>query len=300
MNTAFTSAVSIPGPVAIGGLGGSGTRVFSALMQQAGFYMGSNLNGPLDNLWFTILFKRRQFVERGATPAELDQATRIFVTAMTSGLTGGLPLADRKLLDQIRATVPPQGNWRVGAGGAAVEALINSTASPKTLVHGWGWKEPNTHVFLEALDQRIAGFRYIHIVRDALDMAFSANTWQVKHWGSKNRKAKPDDTDNPPLPVRQLRFWTAANHKAIEYGTTHMKDRFMVIGYERFCANPKPHWQQIMRFLDRPTDTGFPADLISPTSIGRRDDHDLSMFPKADLAAAAKITGQVAGHMALP
>src|SRR5664279_1349779 len=46
-------------PAGIGGVGGSGTRVGAALLQMLGYYIGDDLNGPLDNLWFTLLFKHR-------------------------------------------------------------------------------------------------------------------------------------------------------------------------------------------------------------------------------------------------
>lgn len=52
------SKFTVDAPTAIGGLGGSGTRVFAALLQEAGIYIGDCLNEPLDNLWFTVLIKR--------------------------------------------------------------------------------------------------------------------------------------------------------------------------------------------------------------------------------------------------
>ena len=48
----------LDGPVAIGGVGGSGTRVVAEVLKCLGFYLGSLLNSSLDNLWFTLLFKR--------------------------------------------------------------------------------------------------------------------------------------------------------------------------------------------------------------------------------------------------
>ena len=45
-------------PLVIGGLGGSGTRVIAQLVNDLGFYLGSHLNEPLDNLWFTFFLRR--------------------------------------------------------------------------------------------------------------------------------------------------------------------------------------------------------------------------------------------------
>ncbi len=43
--------------VAIGGMGGSGTRLIARILVECGIYMGSDLNEALDNLVFTRLFK---------------------------------------------------------------------------------------------------------------------------------------------------------------------------------------------------------------------------------------------------
>ena len=44
------------GPVAIGGVGGSGTRVIAEILIQLGFYIGSDLNSANDNLWFMLTY----------------------------------------------------------------------------------------------------------------------------------------------------------------------------------------------------------------------------------------------------
>src|SRR5580658_3856252 len=48
--------------VAVGGVGGRGTRLGAALLQILGYYIGDDLNESLDNLWFTLLFKRRSIL----------------------------------------------------------------------------------------------------------------------------------------------------------------------------------------------------------------------------------------------
>ena len=58
------------GPVAIGGVGGSGTRLIAQLLREAGFYLGGDLNPALDNRWFTLLFKRPDWYERTLVPGD--------------------------------------------------------------------------------------------------------------------------------------------------------------------------------------------------------------------------------------
>lgn len=227
-------------PVAIGGLGGSGTRVFAALLQHAGFRIGEDLNVALDNLWFTALFKRPEWA-RDKTPFQpndLMQSLRIFVQAMTTGLEGGLSPEDAQLLQQIRKELPPDGTWGVGAEAQNVDRMLATHNSAKTAKQAWGWKEPNTHIFLPHLHQNIANLRYLHVVRNGLDMAFSKNTWQARQWSHLFGLSQAKDT---PLPVHQLRYWTAANQAAIDYGRHAMGNQFLVIDYEDFCARPLPH-----------------------------------------------------------
>ncbi len=270
----------VSAPVAIGGLGGSGTRVFAALLRHAGLYIGDTLNPPLDNLWFTVLFKRRAWTEQTPPQAELAEAARLFTRAMTTGLADRLDRDARARIEALRADLPPLGTWRCGAQAETIDSLLASRPAP---ARRWGWKEPNTHVFLPALDAAIPGLRYIHVLRDGLDMAFSNNTWQMRHWEHLYGLA-----DDPalPRPQRQLRYWIAANHAAITYGRAHMPGRFLAIRYEDFCADPAGHWPRLRALIDAPEGLALPADLVQPTSIGRSEDHDLSLFPPAMLAEA--------------
>ena len=50
-------------PVAVGGVGGSGTRLIAQVLLELGYYLGGDLNESLDNLWFTLLFKRREVLD---------------------------------------------------------------------------------------------------------------------------------------------------------------------------------------------------------------------------------------------
>ncbi|MBN8290534.1 sulfotransferase [Rhodobacter sp. NTK016B] len=212
-------ATSCPRPVAIGGLGGSGTRVFASLLQTAGLHIGDCLNVPLDNLWFTVLFKRAMWAHpanpRIPEPTDVATSIRLFVRAMTEGISDDLDEADRARITRLRADLPPDGHWRCGAKAVHADSLMQSPKVQDGPTRRWGWKEPNTHIFLPHLDRAALGLRYIHIVRDGYDMAFSGNTWQMRHWG--HLYGCPADA-NSPWPQQQLRYWVAANHAALTYG----------------------------------------------------------------------------------
>lgn len=282
------AAPSFSAPVAIGGLGGSGTRVVARMLQLSGCDIGSRLNGALDNLWFTVLFKRIDWTRRAPRPEELELAAALFRRAMTAGLGGTPGPAGAQLLDSLRRDLPPNGGWRCGAQVPDLDTLLHS---PGAGGDRWGWKEPNTHVFLPALVRHLPGLRYIHVVRDGLDMAFSHNLQQLRNWS--HLYGLPQD--EPESPARQLRYWTAANRRALDFGRTHLQDRFLVVSYEAVCAEPLRHWQRLLRFLGQPEDRPLPEEfLIRPCSIGRAQQQDLSCLPAADVAAAQDLAAEVA------
>lgn len=55
----------LKGPVVVGGVGGSGTRVVAEVLKALGFYMG-NLNTANDNKQFATLFRRPKWFKRQA------------------------------------------------------------------------------------------------------------------------------------------------------------------------------------------------------------------------------------------
>src|SRR5581483_5848515 len=87
-------------PVAIGGLGGSGTRVVARLLQDLGFYLGADLNDYEDNLWFTLLMKRPRSLTRiqRHRSRHVHEALGVFESAMA-----GRRLAGREIATLTRA-----------------------------------------------------------------------------------------------------------------------------------------------------------------------------------------------------
>lgn len=284
-------------PVAIGGLGGSGTRVLAALLQAAGVYIGPCLNTALDNLWFTFLFKRQEWARRPHTvipsDSDISGSVHLFHRAMVHGLAGWNDQEDQALLSRLRSCLPPEGKWVCGASAEHAESLRTSQPPDQTTTRSWGWKEPNTHIFLPQLNRHIPGLRYIHLVRDGLDMAFSENTWQARHWS--HLFGMPYHPERP-LPPHQLRYWSVANESALRYGRDHMPGRFLTVQYEDLCKYPSAHWIRIQRFLGVSDLMPLPPGLINPSSIGRSITRDMSVFSQADLDQAYAVRHMVAAH----
>ena len=161
------------------------------------------LNAPLDNLWFTILFKRRTWSRDVPDPADIKISVDLFHRAMTTGLAGNMTAKETDLLNTLASDLNPKGPWKCGAQAAQADSLIRSGLQAGGQGQLWGWKEPNTHLFLPQLNEKIDGLRYIHVVRDGLDMSFSTNTWQANHWAHHYGLERPSGRSEP---VHQLRY----------------------------------------------------------------------------------------------
>ena len=217
-----SSSLNPDAPVVIGGVGGSGTRLFARIFMQAGFFLGSDLNLENDNLWFTLLFRRPRWYQRVAAGQEnrIFTGLRVLTKAMLG--TGALTLDEAAFL-----------------AGAAVELSVNFQVSNKTMrgtwpferarnimraaktppagnYRGWVWKEPNSHIYLPYLFRQYPALKYVHVIRHGLDLAFSINQVQLQNWsflfGLKRPKSKSE------VPAASLKYWVRANERAIDLG----------------------------------------------------------------------------------
>lgn len=275
----------ISGPVAIGGVGGSGTRLIAEITKELGFYIGEALNPQNDNLFFTLLFKRPDWFHKFPSDNEISTALKLFSKAMTAGLS---PEISQPELDTIWGIVHKleKSGIRTGAKRVNATQLIESQAPDFSNQSGWGWKEPNTHIFLPQLAAGLKGLKYIHVIRNGLDMAFSKNQAQSANWGQY--MCGNDFATNPSTPLQSLDYWIAANERAIKVGTELLGANFMLVNYDMFCIDPGKGVARMAAFLGTPL-TPQKADalkkLFAPSSIGRYREADLGMFSQAQMTA---------------
>jgi hypothetical protein len=264
-------------PVAIGGVGGSGTRLVAELVAALGYHLGDDLNQASDNLWFTLLFKRLEILR--ADEAEFDQLVHVLVAALRGG-SSIHKMAEarvRKLAEDDRAQHPA--NWLQ----ARAESVIAAAHRPAHL-RPWGWKEPNTHVVIERLWERLPDLRYIHVVRNGVDMAYSSNQNQVLLWG-----AEVLGNEGPPTPQRSLSYWCAVHRRMQRLRAEH-PTRMYWLDYDELCERPGAALPGLCTFLGHAAGSlDDAAGVIKPSN--RRQgvlprDHGLL---DADLAYAATL-----------
>lgn len=243
--------------ISVGGLGGSGTRVFANLLRGCGFYLGSDLNAALDNLWFTLIFTRRSILLE--PPEALADLLDLFVRRMTGGDVSGHPALERVVRLADTGRLLHEADW--------LSQRLKALQAPDQIPHNadvpWGWKAPNTHVVVDRLLTVMPNLHYIHVVRDPYYMAFSANRNQLSIWGGvfldRDVRMRPDDA---------LAYWCAANVR-MERIQARFPGRVMFASYDRLCLSPRDEIGRIVDFVLPGTPTDMAAELQGVVSMER-------------------------------
>jgi hypothetical protein len=279
----------LPSPVIIGGVGGSGTRVVADIINHLGFYIGDDLNPAKDNLWFLLLFKRpRWFGRAHHDNKKIFTGLSLFSKAMLhrSGFEG----PELRFLIRAVFEVSIFGHNHKGDGRGLwpfLRAWKMVAGQPKvTLNQGrWGWKEPNSHIYLEYIAAYFSKFKYIHTIRHGLDMAFSENQQQLYNWGPILGLELP--TSRSEEPAASLKFWIESNRRVMQTGEILGDHKFLIVNFDRLCLSPKSEIQKIVSFLNIQPDAEKLEALNripqKPKSLGRYRAHTISQFDPGDL-----------------
>lgn len=266
-------------PVAVGGVGGSGTRVVAAILGSLGYYLGDDLNGSLDNLWFTLFFRRRSVLLEDER--SLDELIRLFLSRMSAD--GSLPPEARAV---VRGLPMRHGGEFRDVLMKRAETFLSGKTSRREK-QPWGWKEPNTHVVIDELLVRCPALLYLHVVRHPLDMAFSANQFQLFLWGPVFLRREVAMT-----PRASLSYWCAA-HRRIAGLAARWPGRIRFVDFDALCASPERQYLELARSLGANPSAEAVAQICQgvrpPSSTGRFSSQDLGQFDPADLAYVRQI-----------
>lgn len=265
------------GAIAIGGLGGSGTRVMAGILQDLGIYIGENLSEALDNWWYALLFGRRDvLVENRAT---FEGMAKFFYRQMANPS----PLTDVEERLLARLCNMPRAQHKPEVLSQAADRLRENGLAGQPRAR-WGWKVPYTHILIDRFFDWDNDLRYIHMTRDGLDMAFSSNINQLRTWGpivlGRNVSDSPSDA---------LAFW-CATEKRIEALAQSNPGRIFQLSYDALIADPDPVLASLFQFLDMDVTqeqiTAFRNKIKRPASVGRAAGKDHSVFEPQDVVYA--------------
>lgn len=248
----------IAGPVAIGGLPGSGTRLAAYLVREFGIYIGDDLTDALDNLWFGLLLASRPAWHR----AHSDQASvalRVFEKVMR-----GHPSFDQqeeRAFDEALHEwherpfrhVSPENSRRIKHRLSNIGRTMRSNRGIPDGAIGWGWKSPNSFIFLEQLADVFPELKYIHVMRNGLDLLGKTKMHdQVQAW-RQIFDIQPPEAGSPAEPKTALSYWIRANQRVLKLGPELFEDRFFVLRYETACEDPRRMAQAVGEFLGVPS-----------------------------------------------
>lgn len=119
-------------------------------------------------------------------------------------------------------------------------------------------KNPRSVLMLDPLDELVPGFRFLHVVRNGIDMAFSGNQRQALLHGDD--LLDPDAHHLQTSEARSLSVWHAVNLRAERFAH-RFPERYLRIRYEDFCADPKGQMCEISRRWAIPLDHGAVEEL---------------------------------------
>ncbi|MED4206763.1 sulfotransferase [Neobacillus mesonae] len=240
---------SFKGPVVIGGVGGSGTRVAAEILKELGYYLGP-LNKSNDNIQFAKLFGNPEWFIKS------DKTNKKAIFKQLKMFQSGM----------VKKLKPHQSNYL-----------------------GWGWKNPATHLYMAYLAKTYPSMKYIHVIRNGLEMAYSRNQNQLLKWGSLFQIKRKKEAD----PRTCLQYWYRANKRAIRVGKELLGHNFYLLNFNQLCSNPKVELDRLIKFLELDSKT-INQDLLTkivipPVSLKRYKKHDLGIFKEEDLELVRKL-----------
>lgn len=277
-------------PVAIGGVGGSGTRLFAEILWNFGYFMGDDLNSAHDNLLYTLLFKRQNlFSPQGRNDDELELLFSVFTRYMSGewNFTTDEVAKVEACVHVPRPSLSPE--WLQ----ARFDALMRRSSGvpndmPQAAERVWGWKEPNTHVFVDCFLKANPGLVYFHVVRNGLDMAFSSNQNQIATWGT----LAFGKTIEKVTPKISLEYWVKVHRRILDL-ERNFPNRIFLINFDSFCKSPGKG----LRFLINKLRIDCTEERIArirslvrpPPSIGRYKKYDIDQFNAEDVLFVRKL-----------
>lgn len=216
--------------VAIGGLGGSGTRVVARIIEAAGVTMGDYLNESNDNLLFTLLFKD-PYWHKIASNNEYYFRFGLFERIMQGWSLGD---DEQAHLDKV-FKVNKYFNYEL------------DLSQSSNIGESWGWKEPNSHIYAKQLLEYFDTMKFVYVLRDGHYMAFSKNQQQLNNWGRMILSRNQSSSKNKRY--KQLQFWINSNKRILRLGDSSLKDRIYLCNYNKLIENPETEIRSLTDFL---------------------------------------------------
>ncbi len=283
--------------VVIGGVGGSGTRLIAMMLSGLGLNIGSNLNEPLDNNVFVYLFRRVQTLEvkknKKLFKTYLSILRKTFCETKEQFTDEEIKIIEElshikrqgvtlKWLDKQCDTIQNMvKDGPLKEGIDTIEDIRSYFQLEQPLQGKWGWKAPNSHVIMKELMKEYPKMKYIMVVRNGLDMAYSDNQGQLELWGSVlfDKKELVGNWKNSPR--LSLKYWCMVHRRILQ---DSKGKHFLWLDYDQLCMNPDKYLPILFDFLEIPheyIESVKPMIRIS-SGVGRYKEHN-DKFDQEDI-----------------
>ena len=222
--------------IGVGGLGGSGTRLVSDILQSAGIYFGNDQNHASDTLSFTLFFNISAL---SIDEHQFQQRAEFFCSSLL-----GYPLSQ---VDIERLMVLAQDNQLQHGESWVLQRARKIVQNSSPLSHiRWGWKSPPTHFFAKQFLHCWPNFKFVHVYRNAYDMALSSNQNQLRYWAPHVWREFESRATTPEL---ALRFWIRA-HQEIQRIKQIYPSRVLLLPLEALCRAPQTWIDRLLEFSE--------------------------------------------------
>lgn len=280
--------------VIVGGVSGSGTKIIASILIACGLNMNEDLNESLDSLLITLLFKRKKILE--ISNEELTNLLMIY--QKSCNLKENKILSNEiSLLNELYKDEDIYNNFPKLWFDKRINILLNkdkisyhikeliiNQKKPclKVNLDGFGWKDTNSYIILDKLYSIYPKMKYIHLIRNGLDIAFGANQNHLLFWGKKYLHI--NDFNGIYTPYASLKFWCVMNKKIIKLGEQMGPNHFLLLKYEDLCQEPDKYLQILCNFLN--IDSKYATCLnsyIEPCTLGKYKQQELKQLDPTDI-----------------
>jgi len=132
----------------------------------------------------------------------------------------------------------------------------------------WGWKEPRSIYMLPFFHAQFPKLKFLHVVRDGRDMAYSSNQNQLRKHGRTLLRWRDRFRS---ISEQSIALWSRINLIAADYGQKHLRGQYLRVSFEDLCDNPLPVIERIFGFFGLEGEVKQIADLevSAPATLGR-------------------------------
>lgn len=155
------------------------------------------------------------------------------------------------------------------AGAAFFDSLDEHLSGVPGSEVPWAVKVPRNLLFMRLWSELFPHLRFVHLVRNGLDMAYSSDSNQLRLYGDLVLTA---DERRYPAPLKAIAYWSRANLAAAAFGDERLGPRYTCLRFEDLCAEPGRAVPDLLDRLDISDRSGLAAavaEVRRPVTIDR-------------------------------